>query len=101
MPRSRDFPANGIEFIKQWKSNNLDKIAVEIQIQKNKSSDVDILDIKDWSDVKTLVGKIDELIERSSLDDKEVLKTCKLHILDHLQQSVLNSKESVEHSHNH
>jgi hypothetical protein len=62
MPRSMDFPANGIEFIKQWKSSILDKIAIEIQGQMNKSSNIDILDINDWNDVKTFVRKIDKLI---------------------------------------
>ena len=31
MPRSRDFPVNGVEFFKMWKTSIIDKVIKEIE----------------------------------------------------------------------
>ena len=35
MPRSRDFPFNGIEFLKMWKASIIDKIIDQVKVQRD------------------------------------------------------------------
>ena len=65
MPRSRDFPINGIEFLKAWKFSLITKVIQEIDKAKEELvkeyADLEIdqnLDINDWGDVEKVVDNL-------------------------------------------
>ena len=61
MPRFRDFPFNGVEFLKAWKSSLVNKVMQDINESKSKTieNNQNIMinndvDVNNWSDVEKL-----------------------------------------------
>ncbi|HYY86743.1 MAG TPA: hypothetical protein VE594_06530 [Nitrososphaeraceae archaeon] len=112
MPRSRDFPVNGIEFLKAWKASLINKVLEDIKENKRKIIEDDnndkisemSLDLNNWGEVENLVSRIDNLISFSpslSIEQKKVLLMCKVAIYDHMLEKVGISRSQTGHLHSH
>jgi hypothetical protein len=111
MPRSRDFPINGTEFLKAWKSSLITKVVQEIDKAKEellkKYADIDIdqnLDINDWGDVEKVVDKLNDLATLSdnlSNEQKRVVLTSKISIYNFMIEKLKDSTKQKGHSHQH
>ena len=105
MPRSRDFPFNGIEFLNSWKGSISDKLILSInqareKILKSELSEV-IPDMEKWGEVQELIKKIDDLMNHLSNDDKKLIDLWKLQIYDKMIEELNEAKTQIKHSHNH
>ena len=111
MPRSRDFPINGIEFLKAWKSSLITKVVQEIDKAKKELvkeyADIDIdqnLDINDWGDVEKVVDKLKDLTTLSgnlSDEQKRVILTSKISVYNFMIEKLRDSAKQTGHSHRH
>jgi hypothetical protein len=131
MPRSRDFPINGVEFIKIWRTQILDGLLhgvndyIKIDIQDNlkkldklieKSDDEKDKDVllvlkryiesenlgDEFTDVQDNLKKLDKLIEKSDDEkDKEFIKSLRLRILIKVSESIHNLRHEIQTSHIH
>jgi hypothetical protein len=131
MPRSRDFPINGVEFIKIWRTQILDGLLhgvndyVKIDVQDNlkkldklieKSDDEKDKDVllvlkryiesenlsDEFTNVQDNLKKLDKLIEKSDDEkDKDFIKSLKLRILIKVSESIHNLKHEIQTSHIH
>jgi hypothetical protein len=105
MPRSRDFPFNGVEFLKTWKGSISDKLILSINEAREKvlkSEPTEFIpDMDKWGDVQELIKKIDHLMNHLSNDDKKLISLWKLQIFDKVIEELNASKTQTRHSHNH
>jgi hypothetical protein len=111
MPRSRDFPINGIEFLKAWKSSLITKVIQEIDKAKEELvkeyADLEIdqnLDINDWGDVEKVIDKLKDLTTLSgdlSNEQKRVILTSKMSIYNFMIENLKDSTKQTSHSHQH
>jgi hypothetical protein len=105
MPRSRDFPFNGVDFLKMWKATIIDQTIKAINekkenILKSETTDVEI-DIDDWENMQDLINKIDIAIKRPSAEDKKLFIMWKLQIFDQIIEQLNILKNQTRHSHTH
>jgi len=108
MPRSRDFPVNGVEFLKMYKQSILDKVVNAIKSERDRTiksigggGDVEI-DTDDWSQMQTLLKNLEEMSNRLSSDeDKRLVAISKLQIYDELINRLSIAKTHTEHVHIH
>jgi hypothetical protein len=131
MPRSRDFPINGVEFIKKWRTQildgllhgvndyikiddhdylkKLDKLIEESDDEKDKDF---ILALKryiksenlndEFTNVQDYLKKLDKLIEESDDEkDKDFIKSLKLRTLIKVSESIHNLKHEIQRTHIH
>jgi len=108
MPRSRDFPVNGVEFLKLWKGALLDKFAQKLDEQKNAILGSDLkeisngeIDLTDFGDLQNIVNEIDFRVQNLTAENKKILLTCKLIILNNLINESKELKTGTKHTHNH
>jgi hypothetical protein len=110
MPRSRDFPYNGIEFLKAWKSSIVNKVIKDINESKSKTikdnTDImaDNLDVNNWAEVEALVDGLDNLIKLSpslSTEHKKILLRNKIAIYQFMLEKLNDAKFQTRHLHEH
>jgi hypothetical protein len=111
MPRSRDFPVNGIEFLKAWKSSLITKVVQDINEAKeqlvNENKDLNLnkdLDIDDWEETESIIDKLSQLtILSTSLSDeqKKVLLTSKITLYNYMLEKLARATEQSGHTHRH
>jgi hypothetical protein len=108
MPRSRDFPFNGVEYLNMYKQSILDKVVNAIKSQRDRTiesigggGDVKI-DTDDWSQMQALLKNLEEMSNRLSSDeDKRLVAIWKLQIYDELIHRLSIAKTHTEHVHIH
>jgi hypothetical protein len=108
MPRSRDFPINGVEFLKLWKAALLDKFAEKLDDEKNAilASDLEEIskgeiDLTDFGELQKIVDEIDYTVKNITAENKKILLTCKLVILNNLINESKELKKETKHTHSH
>jgi hypothetical protein len=106
MPRSRDFPYNGVQFLKLWKISILDNVIKSIRSQqadivKEWSSKIPIPDLDQWWEVQDLMYKIDQTMEDLPLETKKLFVIWKLQLIDHITEHLNAAKTSTKHTHGH
>ena len=103
MPRSRDFPFNGVEFFKMWKTSIIEKVIKEIENQRNSPNleNLDKVDFGDWEGIQELIGKLDNLTTRISEEDKKLILQWKLDLLEEMIKILSHAKSSTKHFHSH
>jgi flagellin-specific chaperone FliS len=113
MPRSRDFPINGTEFLKVWKASLINKLIqgineskVKILQDDNNNNDSGLendIDINDWQEVETIVNELDDLIGSSSLapEHKKTLLRSKMTLYNYMLEKLSMAKLQTGHSHGH
>jgi hypothetical protein len=105
MPRSRDFPYNGIAFLKMWKISILKNVIKSIRNQKADiikewGGKVLIPDLDKWGEVQKLMSKIDKTMEDMP-ETKKLFVIWKLQLFDHLTEHLAIAGTSTEHTHIH
>jgi hypothetical protein len=108
MPRSRDFPFNGVKFLNMYKQSILDKVVNAIKSERDRTiksigggDDIEI-DADDWSQIQTLLKNLEEMSNRLSSDeDKRLVAILKLQIYDELIHRLNVAKTHTEHVHIH
>ena len=66
MPRSRDFPFNGVEFLKMYKASIIDKMIKatkdeqDSNIESEGQNDVEI-DMGNWKQIQTLLSNLEDM----------------------------------------
>lgn len=108
MPRSRDFPSNGIEFLKIWKGVMVDKLVTQIRNQKNlileseklQLSEVE-MDGTDIGDLQNIINQIDVALENLPDGYKRLFLRWKFQILDLVIKELNEMKTQTKHSHTH
>ena len=112
MPRSRDFPINGTEFLKIWKASLINKLIQDINESKvkilqnsnntNSKLENDV-DINNWEEVETVVNEHDDLIGLSSLapEHKKMLLASKIALYNYMLEKLSMAKLQTGHSHSH
>ena len=113
MPRSRDFPINGLEFLKAWKASMINIVIKDINDSKSKiindENTKDLLEndvnLDNWQDMEDLINGIENLISFSSSslssEHRKVLLRCKLALYDLMLEKLSSLKAQTTHSHNH
>jgi hypothetical protein len=103
MPRSRDFPFNGVEYLKMWKTSIIDKMIKEIEEQRNnmKDENLDKINFGNWEGIQELINKIDNLNMRISEQDKKLILTWKVQLLEEMVKILTYAKTSTRHFHSH
>jgi hypothetical protein len=108
MPRSRDLPINGVEFLKLWKTALLDKFAEKLDEEKNAILGSDLqeisngeIDLTDFGDLQKIVNEIDFRVQNTTAENKKILLICKLVILNNLINESKELKTQTKHTHNH
>jgi hypothetical protein len=113
MPRSRDFPINGTEFLKVWKASLINKLIQGINESKakilqdknnnNDSGPENDIDINDWEEVETIINELDHLIGSSSLapEHKKTLLRSKMTLYNYMLEKLSTAKLQTGHSHSH
>lgn len=112
MPRSRDFPINGVEFLKAWKASMINLVIKDISDSKNKiingENNKDLLvndmDLDNWEDMEDLINGIENLISFSSSlspEHKKLLLKSKLVLYDLMLEKLGSLKVQTTHSHHH
>ena len=107
MPRSRDFPFNGVEFLKMYKASIIDKMISAVNNEREEiiksmgGSSIEI-DMDNWKQIQSLVNNLVEAASRLSSDeDKKLIAIWELQIYDDLIHGLNVSKTSTEHVHRH
>jgi hypothetical protein len=111
MPRSRDFPINGTEFLKIWKASLINKLIQDIneskvKILQNNNNNTKLendVDINNWEEVETIVNELDDLIGLSSLapEHKKMLLASKMALYNYMLEKLSMAKLQTGHSHSH
>jgi len=108
MPRSRDFPSNGIEFLKIWKGVMVDKLVEKVKNQKNHILESEKLqlsevqmDVTDIGDVQDIINQIDVALENLPDGYKRLFLRWKLQILELVIKELNELKTQTKHSHKH
>jgi hypothetical protein len=105
MPRSRDFPYNGIQFLKMWKISILKNVIKSVKSQqaeiiKEWGSKISIPDLDKWGEVQELMSKIDKTMEDLP-ETKKLFVIWKLQLFDHMTEHLTIAETSTEHMHGH
>jgi hypothetical protein len=111
MPRSRDFPKNGTEFFKAWKTSLINKLIQDIneskaKLLKGSNNDTTIesaVNINNWQEVETIINDLDSLIGLASLapEHRKTLLTSKMTLYDFMLEKLSMTKVQKGHSHSH
>jgi hypothetical protein len=112
MPRSRDFPINGVEFLKTWKASLINKVMQDINeakekiIQDNNNNDIILnnnLDVNNWGEVERTINGLDNLISSLSLstEHKKILLMSKIAMYNYMLEKLSMAKLQTGHSHSH
>jgi hypothetical protein len=111
MPRSRDFPINGTEFLKIWKASLINKLIQDIneskvKILQNNNNNTKLendVDINNWEEVETIVNELDDLVGLSSLasEHKKMLLASKMALYNYMLEKLTMAKLQTGHSHSH
>lgn len=107
MPRSRDFPFNGIEFLKMYKASIIDKVISAINdeldnIMKSEEESIMEIDTDNWKQVQALLVNIGSMTNRLlSEKDKKLITAWKLQIYDNILHSLNIAKTQTKHIHKH
>jgi hypothetical protein len=99
MPMSRDFPINGVEFLKAWKASMINIVIKDISgskskiINGDKSKDLlaNDVDLDNWEDMEDLINGIENLISFSSslsFERKKLLLKSKLALYDLMLEKI-------------
>jgi hypothetical protein len=107
MPRSRDFPFNGVEFLKMYKASIIEKMESAINDERDRTiksmgeSDIEI-DTDDWGQIQALLNNLEDMTNRLSSDeDKKLIAIWKLQIYDSLIHDLNVVKTHTKHVHSH
>lgn len=105
MPRSRDFPYNGIQFLKMWKISILKNVIKSVKSQqadiiKEWGSKISIPDLDKCGEVQELMSKIDKTMEDLP-ETKKLFVIWKLQLFDHMTEHLTIAETSTEHTHGH
>ena len=107
MPRSRDFPFNGVEFLKMYKASIIDKVISAINEEQDRiiksvgGSEIEV-DKDDWGQIQALLNDLGDMTNRLSSDeDKKLIAIWKLQIYDSLIHDLTNVKAHTKHTHEH
>jgi hypothetical protein len=107
MPRSRDFPFNGVEFLKMYKASIIEKMVSAINDERDRTiesiggSDIEI-DTGDWGQIQTLLSNLGDMSNRLvSEEDKRLISMWKLQIYDSLIHDLNIVKTHTRHEHEH
>jgi hypothetical protein len=107
MPRSRDFPFNGVEFLKMYKASIIEKMVSAINDERDRTiesiggSDIEI-DTGDWGQTQTLLNNLGDMSNRLlSEEDKRLISIWKLQIYDSLIHDLNIVKTHTKHEHEH
>ena len=106
MPRSRDFPFNGVEFLKMYKASIIDKMIKatkdeqDSNIESEGQNDVEI-DMGNWKQIQTLLSNLEDMTSHLSDEDKKLIAIWKLQIYDTLIHSLNTAKTQTTHVHRH
>lgn len=111
MPRSRDLPINGTEFLKAWKASLINKLIEDINESKAKvlednNSDTKLendVDINNWQEVETIVDELDNVISSSSLgpEHRKILLASKMALYNYMLEKLSMTRVQTGHSHSH
>jgi hypothetical protein len=103
MPRSRDFPFNGVDFFKMWKTSIIDKVIKEIEEQRNNlnQENLDKVDFDDWEGIQEIISKLDNLTTHIPEEDKKLILQWKLQLLEEMIKMLIHAKSSTKHFHSH
>jgi hypothetical protein len=107
MPRSRDFPFNGVEFLKMYKASIIDNMISAIKDErdsniKTRSENEIQIDMDDWKQIQTLLSKLENMSNHLTSDeDKKLITTWKLQIYDNLTHHLNDAKTQTAHVHKH
>ncbi len=103
MPRSRDFPVNGVEFFKIWKTSIIDKVIKEIEEQRNNlnQENLEKVDFGNWESIQEIISKLDNLTTHISEEDKTLILQWKLNLLEEMIKILSHVKSSTKHFHSH
>ncbi len=107
MPRSRDFPFNGVEFLKMYKASVIDKMVSAINEEQDRiiksigGSEIEI-NMENWRQIQTLLNSLGDMTNRLSSDeDKKLIAIWKLQIYDSLIHDLSHAKAHTKHVHEH
>jgi hypothetical protein len=107
MPRSRDFPFNGVEFLKMYKASIIDKVVSAISEEQDRiiksvgGSEIEV-DKDDWEQIQALLNNLEDMTNRLSSDeDKKLIAIWKLQIYDSLIHDLTHVKAHTKHAHEH
>jgi hypothetical protein len=107
MPRSRDFPFNGVEFLKMYKASIIDKVISAINEEQDRiiksvgGSEIEI-GRDEWVQIQALLNKLGDMTNRLSSDeDKKLIAIWKLQIYDNLIHDLSHAKAHTKHVHEH
>ncbi|HKG30087.1 MAG TPA: hypothetical protein VKA91_02350 [Nitrososphaeraceae archaeon] len=107
MPRSRDFPFNGVEFLKMYKASIIDKMISAINEEQDRiikfigGSEIKI-NMDNWRQIQTLLNSLGDMTNRLSSDeDKKLIAIWKLQIYDSLIHDLSHAKAHTKHVHEH
>ena len=103
MPKSRDFPVNGVEFFKIWKTSIIDKVIEDVEGQRNNlnQENLDKVDFGNWEGIQELMNKLDNLTTHISEEDKKLILQWKLNLLEEMIKILSHVKSSTKHFHSH
>jgi hypothetical protein len=107
-PRSRDFPSNGIEFLKIWKAVMVDKLVEQVKNQKNQILESEKLqlsevemDLTDIGGLQNIMNQISVGLENLPDGYKRLFLRWKFQILDLVIKELNELKTRTKHSHTH
>jgi hypothetical protein len=111
MPRSRDFPINGTDFLKVWKASLINKLIQDINESKakvlkddnNNAKLENDIDINNWQEVETITNELDNLIKSTSLGPEhgKILLASKIALYNYMIEKLSMTKLQTGHSHSH
>jgi hypothetical protein len=108
MPRSRDFPHQGVDFLKLWKGVMVDKLVSILREQRKEVLDSEQskkLGIKgniiDFESLQEIVEEIDIATENVPDGYKKLFLMWKLELLERAIKEVSELKTHAKHTHTH
>jgi len=106
MPRSRDFPFNGVEFLKKYKARIIDRMIQNIKDKQEsdkvlqEQSELEI-DMDNWRQVQDLLNNLEYMSSHLSNKEKELVAIWSSQIYDNLIHSLNMAKTQTKHVHKH
>jgi hypothetical protein len=108
MPRSRDFPYHGVEFLRLWKGVMVDKLVDNLKQQRKEileseqSKNLGVeSDISDFGALQKIVEGIDAALENVPDGYKKLFFIWKVQLLDRVIKEVTVLKTQTKHTHTH
>jgi hypothetical protein len=106
MPRSRDFPFNGIEFLNMYKESIIDNVITSInderdKIIKSEQKGAIEIDMEEWKQIQTLLNNLGNMTNHLSDEDKKLITIWKLQIYDNMLHALNIAKTQTKHLHKH